>query len=256
MGIRFNPPDFPEDRRSDPKRRAEADVFDALQNLGFNGQGIYEFRYREGARQLDKAAWVDDVGRFALQVKGGQHEIDEAGLWFLIRPDGIRESVSCPLQATEDGCMEMRNAIKEATGYSNFVVGVTLFPDMERNARMEEVARRRNHVYIIWGLDHLQEDLERIAREAPVNHPPKPSHSENECRRVNELQYRGPANQGEDHREMPDTVPGRTTAPETQRQLTVTEGSATININNVETLVIQHGPPGRDIEGQTYMCGL
>ena len=172
-------------------------------NLGLNGHGIYEFRYREGGRQLDKAVWGNHVGRFALQVKGGIYDMDEAGQWYRIRPDGTRERVSCPLEETEDGCMEMHNAIKEATGYSNFVVGVTLFPDMERNARMEEVARRRNHVYIIWGLANLREDLERTAREAPVRHPPKPSHSENECRKVNKLQYRDPADQGEGGREMP-----------------------------------------------------
>ena len=254
MGIRFNPPGFPEHRRHDPKRRAEADVFDALRNLGLDGHGIYEFRYREGGRQLDKAVWGNHVGRFALQVKGGLYDMDEAGQWYRIRPDGTRERVSCPLEETEDGCMEMHNAIKEATGYSNFVVGVTLFPDMERNARMEEVARRRNHVYIIWGLANLREDLERIAREAPVNHPPKPSHSENECRKVSELQYRGSASPKEDGRDMPDGASGQANTLETERQLTF--GSATINIQHVDTLVIQHGPPERDIEGQTYMCGL
>ena len=180
--------------------------------------------------------------------------MDEAGQWYRIRPDGTRERVSCPLEETEDGCMEMHNAIKEATGYSNFVVGVTLFPDMERNARMEEVARRRNHVYIIWGLANLREDLERIACEAPVRHPPKPSHSENECCKVSELQYRGPEDQREDVREMPDGASGQANSLEAERQLTL--DSATIHIHQVNTLVIQHGPPERDIEGQTYMCGL
>ena len=254
MGIEFKPPEFPEHRLNDPKRRAEADVFHALQNLGLNGHGIYEFRYRAGGRQLDKAVWGNHVGRFALQVKGGLYDMDEAGQWYRIRPDGTRERVSCPLEETEDGCMEMHNAIKEATGYSNFVVGVTLFPDMERNARMEEVARRRNHVYIIWGLANLREDLERIACEAPVRHPPKPSHSENECCKVSELQYRGPEDQREDVREMPDGASGQANSLEAERQLTL--DSATIHIHQVNTLVIQHGPPERDIEGQTYMCGL
>ena len=254
MGIRFNPPEFPEHRRSDPKRRAEADVFHALQNLGLNGHGIYEFRYREGGRQLDKAVWGNDVGRFALQVKGGRYEMDEDGQWFLIKPDGTRSPVPCPFEETEDGCMEMKNAIEEATGYTHFVVGVTLFPDMERNARMEEVARRRNHVYVIWGLDHLREDLERIAREAPVKHKPKPSHSENECRKVNELQYRGPEGQGEDGREMPNGASGQANSLEAERQVTLSADR--VHINHVDTLIIQHGPPERDIEGQTYMCGL
>ena len=49
MGIIFNPPEFPEHRLNDPKRRAEADVFYAPQNLGFNSHGLYEFRCRKGS---------------------------------------------------------------------------------------------------------------------------------------------------------------------------------------------------------------
>ena len=197
---------------------------------------------------------LTDKGRFAVQVKGGRYEMDEDGQWFLIKPDGTRSQVPCPFEETQDGCMEMKNAIEEAAGFTHFVAGVTVFPDMERDARMEEVARRRNHVYVIWGLDHLQEDLERIAVAADFKHKPKPSHSENECLKVNELQYRGPEGHGEDGREMPDGASGQANSLEAERQLTL--GSATININHVETLVIQHGPPERDIEGQTYMCGL
>ena len=71
---------------------------------------------------------------------------------------------------------------------------------------------------------------------------------------MNELQYRGPEGQGEDGREMPDGASGQASSLEAERQFTV--GPATININHVETLVIQHGPPEGGIEGQTYMCGL
>ena len=53
---------------------------------------------------------------------------------------------------------------------------------------------------------------------------------------------------------MPDAPSGQASSLEAERQLTV--GPATININHVETLVIQHGSAERDIEGQTYMCGL
>ena len=47
MGIRMNPPEFPEQRRQDPKRRAEARVFDALQRLDLEGYGLYEYRFRK-----------------------------------------------------------------------------------------------------------------------------------------------------------------------------------------------------------------
>ena len=71
---------------------------------------------------------------------------------------------------------------------------------------------------------------------------------------MNELQIRGSSALREDGREMPGTATVQAEDLETERQLTV--GSATININHVDTLVIQHGPLERDIEGQTYMCGL
>ena len=55
MAIRMNPPEFPEHRRNDPKRRVEASLFDALQALDLDGYGLYEFRGRRGGRQVDFA---------------------------------------------------------------------------------------------------------------------------------------------------------------------------------------------------------
>ena len=60
MGIRMNPPEFPEHRSQDPKRRAEAEEFDALQTLEPDGHGLC---------------------RFAVQVKGGRYEMDNTGRW-------------------------------------------------------------------------------------------------------------------------------------------------------------------------------
>ena len=66
------------------------------------------------------------------------------------------------------------------------------FPDMQRDQRIEHAALNHGQVHIIWGLDHLGQDLERVAKAANFRRPPEPSHSENECRRVNRLQFRGP----------------------------------------------------------------
>ena len=65
MGIRMNPPEFPEHRRQDPKRSAEARVFDALQNLELGGHGLYEFRYRQGGMQVDYGS----VGRLPRPLR-------------------------------------------------------------------------------------------------------------------------------------------------------------------------------------------
>ena len=71
MGIRMMPEQFPEQRRQDPKRRAEAEVFDALQQMEITGHGLYELRYRRNGRQVDYALWLHNLARFAVQVKGG-----------------------------------------------------------------------------------------------------------------------------------------------------------------------------------------
>ena len=60
MGIRINPPEFPEHRRQDPKRAAEAGVFDALQDMDLDGHGLYEFRYRREGRPIHVCS-VDDA---------------------------------------------------------------------------------------------------------------------------------------------------------------------------------------------------
>ena len=254
MGIKFNPPEFPEHRLNDPKRRAEADVFDALRNLGLDGHGLYEFRYRRGGRQVDFALWLDDLGRFAGSTKGGNHLLDRTGKWYRRGPDGVLEPIPSPLKELVDGCIEMRNGIIEATSYKNFIAGLLFLPDMQPDEAIERVAREHEHMHVIFGLGSLEEDLKRIVEMEGFVSPPEPRHSDNESSKVNELQIRGSSALREDGREMPDGASGQANDLETERQLTL--GSATININHVDTLVIQHGPPERDIEGQTYMCGL
>ena len=253
MAIRMMPEQFPEHRRQDPKRGAEARVFDALQNLESSGHGLYEFRYRRGGQQVDYALWLDDLARFAVEVKGGHYNMDNTGQWSLRMHDGTPEKVQSPLEETEDGCIELRDGIHKATGYRTFVVGVLILTGTPRNEQMEHAARERHHVHIVWGLDTLAEDLQRIAGEEDIKLPPKPGHSRKESRQVNELQFQGPAGLGEDDRERPDSSRVPAAGPGSERHLTL--GSATINIQNVETLVIQQVPPERDTDGTPDSTG-
>ena len=112
MGITMRPDRFPEYRRQDAKRAAEARVFDALQNLDLNGHGLYEFRYRREGRQVDYPLWIHSMARFAVSVKGGPYELDSTGQWFLRTPGGRLERVPSPLEEAVDGAIEMRNAIR------------------------------------------------------------------------------------------------------------------------------------------------
>ena len=249
MSIRMRPGNFPDEHRQNSLRRAEARVFDALQNLKPDGHGIYEFRFREGGAQLDFALWVNGLGRFALQVKGGSYRMDGEGRWYLGGPDGDGLAPSSPLDKTEQGCIEMHDAIDQAANVYGFVASVLVLPDMEPDERMERAARNHKQVHIIWGLNNLEQDLERIAGQVRFKRPPKPRHSENECRRVFELQFSGydasgPADGDRPVRETPRASPRG--LPQEQ-ELTV--GSATFNIQHVDTLVLRQVLVRQDDEG-------
>ena len=253
MGIKMMPDQFPDHRREDPKRGAEARVFDALQDLELNGHGLYEFRYRKEGQQVDYALWVHDLARFAVQVKGGQYDMDSTGQWSLRMLEGAPQKVQSLLEETEDGCMEMRDGVQRATDYLNFVVGILIFTDMPRNEQMEHAARERHHVHIVWGLDTLAEDLQRIAGEVGIKRPPRPRIAENEWGKANELQFSVPAGPRLDQRQTQDTAAGKAEPEDAERLLSL--GSATINIQHVETLVIQHVPQDRGTDGTPAVPG-
>ena len=73
-------PDFPNDRRQDPRRRAELEVHYQLAASDLLGRAIYEARASAAGPEVDFAGWLQGQGRFALQVKGGRHSLQE-GDW-------------------------------------------------------------------------------------------------------------------------------------------------------------------------------
>lgn len=251
MAIQMRPDQFPEHRREDLRRDAEARVYDALRALELNGRAIYELRFRRGGLQVDFALWVDGLGRFAIQVKGGEYLLDREGRWSLRAPDGGLAPVPSPLDETVDGCIEVRQAIRQATGYTHFLAGVLVFPDMGPSRDMERAAEVEEHVYIVWGVDRLQEELERIAELVKFRRPPRAKHSENEARQVNGLRYRdgdgGTEARGGDLAPGGDATPGE----DGERQYVV--GNATFNIQHLEKLVVQHFHLERDSEGKPVL---
>ena len=182
--------------------------------------------------------------------------MDSIGQWYRRGPDGVLESIPSPLKELVDASIEMRNAISTATGYRNFVAGALFLPDMERDEALERVALNTEHLHIIFGLDNLKEDLERVAAREEFRNPPEPWFSENESSKVNELQFRGPEGSRDDDEETPAAEAATPPPLPGPLGLGLKLGSVTINIQHVETLVIQYGSPERDVEGQTVMCGL
>ena len=88
------PEQFPEERRANPMRRAEARVFDAIRASNRPGFAHYEWQRDRNSPELDFALWIQDEARFGLQVKGGRYLL-EKGKWYLTTQNG-REKKSSP----------------------------------------------------------------------------------------------------------------------------------------------------------------
>ena len=153
--MRMYPRDFPPDRRKDPKRRAERHVYEALAGCGRPGFVYYEWRKGYERIELDFAVWIEDLGRFALQVKGG-HYLFVDGDWRLKKREGVQPIRTCPLDEAKLGALDLHDDIQERAciPYNPFVIPVLVFPDMtEPDEDIENLARRKG-VYVIWGVEN------------------------------------------------------------------------------------------------------
>ena len=162
--MRMYPREFPQARSEMPKRRAERQVFEALAESKRQGFAYYEWRRGYGRIELDFAVWIEGLGRFALQVKGGRYALTD-GDWHLKTRAGPRLITSCPLDETKLAALDLHDDTHEKaeTTYNPFVVPVLVFPDMEPDPHIESLASRKG-VYLIWRTDALVECLSEIAR--------------------------------------------------------------------------------------------
>ena len=166
--MRMHPQKFPLTRRKKPKRRAERQVYEALAGIDRRGFVYYEWRRGYECIELDFAVWIEGLGRFALQVKGGIYLIID-GRWYLKKRDGLRPVTSCPLDETKLAALDLHDDIEElaVTHYNPFALPVLVFPDMEPDVAIESLAKRAG-VYVIWGVRDLLADLEEIVRSRRV----------------------------------------------------------------------------------------
>ena len=167
--MRMHPREFPSGRRKIPKRRAERRVYEAL--AGNDRQGFCYYEWRRGYEriEIDFAVWVEDLGRFALQVKGGRYLLID-GKWRLKTRDGVKLIETCPLDEAKLGALDLHDDIKELaeTPYNPYVIPMVAFPDMEPDRAIERLAERTG-VYVIWGVRNLLADLAEIVRSRRVS---------------------------------------------------------------------------------------
>ena len=142
--MRMYPRDFPPSRRKIPKRRAERQVYEALAGSDRRGFCYYEWRKGYGHIELDFAVWVEELGRFALQVKGGHYLLSD-GEWRLKTRYGVQPIPASPLDGAWLAMLDLHDDIEELaeTAYNPFVISVLLFPDMEPDPAIMKLACRK-----------------------------------------------------------------------------------------------------------------
>ena len=232
------PEQFPQERRADPMRRAEARVFDAISASPRPGFAYYEWKRGQDSPELDFALWIQDEGRLGLQVKGGLYSL-EGGKWHLTTERG-REKKPSPLRRTWDATMSLRDEVSERLAEESYFIAVLLFPDMEPDAAIAEMARR-SHVQVLWGTDNLVSRLVEIADRAGVYYPPGAGDIRREVAAVTDGQI---VYLGEDpDRDQPQAGPP---APAEAAALAGTRleiPAGGIIIHRVDTLIV-HAAPG------------
>ena len=169
--MRMYPREFPSGRRKRPKRRAEYRVYEALANSSRQGFVYYEWRRGYEAIELDFAVWIESVGRFAVQVKGGRYLLID-GEWYLKTRDGVKPVRLSPLDEAWLAALDLHDDIVALaqTAYNPFVIPVLAFPDMEPDPAIDSLAKRKG-VYLVWGVASLLADLEAIVRSRSVSDP-------------------------------------------------------------------------------------
>ena len=159
-------PKFPKHRLQDPKRRAELAIYRALEASTTPGVALYEPRFGRYQRGLDFVVWLRDVGRFAIEDKGGLYCVHN-GQWYLSTPSGWQE-VDCPALQAWDGAMNFRDRIARKQGKGPFVVSVLVFPDMEPDPALTR-ALADSAVHVVFGVQDFTGQLAGLAdiKKAP-----------------------------------------------------------------------------------------
>ena len=158
--MRMYPKEFPPARLKIPKRRAERRVYEALADCGRQGFCYYEWRKGHEQIELDFAVWIEGLGRFALQVKGGCYRLID-GDWRLQTREGLKTVASSPLDETKIAALDLHDDVKERakTDYNPFVIPLLVFPDKHGDSDIDRLASRQG-VYVVWGTANLPDNLE------------------------------------------------------------------------------------------------
>ena len=210
-------PIFPPSRLTEPTRRAERDIYQAIETSSLPGRALYEVKVTRNAKQVDILLWAEAVAVFGAQLKGGIFVIRDGELC-LVTDQGLIPKPGL-LAAIWDSVMEIPKFIESKLGRGMYIVPVLGLPDMERDDDILDLAARRQ-VEVIFGKHDWVNRLVDLAGCHPIRHRPTEATIEQEVMAI-----------------MPELTP----AP--------TPPSPQVVIQNVQQLHIHVGPEAAETLG-------
>ena len=100
-------PNFPSHMLEDAKRQAELAVYRDLEASALPGAALYSVRAGPNGPEIDFIVWIEGVGRFVIEVKGGRYHVVQEQ-WFLDEPCG-RIAADSPSHQAWYGMLSVRN---------------------------------------------------------------------------------------------------------------------------------------------------
>ena len=210
-------PAFPPSRLTDPQRRAERDIYQAVEASGIPGRALYEVKVTRHAAQVDILLWAEAITTFGGQLKGGIYVIRDGELC-LVTDHGLVPKPGL-LAAVWDSVMAIPKFIESKLGRGMYIIPVLALPDMEQDEDIQDMAARRQ-VEVIFGKDTWVERLVDLAGCHPIRHRPTEETIEQEVMAI-----------------MPELAPAPSPA------------SPQVVIQNVESLHLHVGPEGVETLG-------
>ena len=124
-------PNFPGHMLEDVKRQAELAIYRDLEDSALPGAALYSVRAGPNGPEIDFIVWIEGVGRFVIEVKGGRYHIVQ-GQWFIDEPCG-RSATDSPSHQAWYNMLSLRNYLSERLGGRKkpFLIAALLFPGME-----------------------------------------------------------------------------------------------------------------------------
>lgn len=162
-------PKFPPTRLEDPQRRAERDIYQAVEATAIPGRALYEVKVHRGARQVDIVLWAEAVATIGAQLKGGVYVIRD-GEMCLVTDHGLAPKPGL-LAEVWDSVMAIPKFIERKLGHGMYIVPVLSLPNMTKDDAILDMAARRQ-VEVIFGQEDWVERLVDLASCHPIRHRP------------------------------------------------------------------------------------